>query len=116
VIRKFCDGPAVLQLSINGKARVIKGGQCDHMMGMRSFNAGLMTIEHTVSGGPNYIGFTLPDDGTPSLAIHLDGKKYLFQNKTGSITDKGGVFDGTGHSIGPDNAAVVVHGSFACTR
>lgn len=115
VIRKFCDGPATLQLTLNGKARAIKGGQCDHQMGMRSFNAGMVSIDHAVSGGPNYIGFTLPDDAsTPSLTIHLDGKKYLFQTKTGSITDKGGMFDGVGSDIGPAHTNVTVHGSFIC--
>jgi hypothetical protein len=82
---------------------------------MRSFNAGMVAIDHAVSGGPNYVGFTLPDDAsTPSLTVHLDGKRYLLQSKTGSITDKGGVFDGVGSDIGPAHSSVTVHGSFSC--
>jgi hypothetical protein len=116
VIRKFCDGAAVLQLTLNGHVRTIKGGQCDAMGGMKSFNAGLMSIDHAVAGGPSYIGFTLSDGSTASLAIHLDGKKYLFTTKSGAMSDKGGSFDGSGASMGPDHTAVTVHGQFVCAK
>jgi hypothetical protein len=115
IVRKFCDGPATLHLTINGKPRTITGGVCDSMMGMRSFNAGIAVIDHAVEGGPDYVGVTFTG-GTPSVAIHLDGKRYIFTTRSGSMTDKGGAFDAAGNSLGPDHAAVAVHGSFVCSK
>lgn len=115
VIRSFCTGPAVLTLTLNGQTRIIKGGQCDHQIGMRSFNAGMMSITRAVSGAPDYVGFTVPEDGsTKSLAVIMGGKKYLFTSKAGAISDSGGIFDGAGNDIGPGQAHVQVHGSFTC--
>jgi hypothetical protein len=116
VLRTYCDGPGTMRLRINGIAREIRGGTCEAVGGMPSFNAGVVT-EMGATVSPDYVGIATKGMGPfrgAVLALRLDGKNYLLMENHGVMGPHGGTVDASGHSIGAGREAVTVSASFTC--
>jgi hypothetical protein len=113
VIRTFCDGPAVVTLTIAGAPRTLTGGTCSNAGGIFSLNLGVVSGPDLAGAKPDYFGITVPvASGAFSNAVmglDLDGKAYALAENSGEVTATGGRFTAKAVGGGPD-----VVGVFTC--
>jgi hypothetical protein len=112
VIRTFCDGPAVVKVSVAGVAHTLNGGVCETQGAMFSLNLGVVSGPDLAGPKPDYVGLTAQTTSGPYtnavLAVNVEGKAYAVTQNSGTVSPVGGTFAGKALS-GED-----VSGSFTC--
>lgn len=114
VIRTFCTGKGVAKVTVGGKTYSVSGGECETQMGMRAFNAGVVTGTEHPTPLPDYVGMTVMSETGEAfenavLPLHLGGKDMIVRPNKGTYTPAGGTFEGTVMGSGEK-----VMGSFTC--
>jgi hypothetical protein len=113
VVRTFCDGPAVVKLTVAGQPRTLTGGTCSTTGGVFSLNLGVVAGPELAGPRPDYFGLTAPSASgaftNAVLALNIDGKGYALTENTGQVGAAGGSFTGKAMGGGPD-----VAGTFTC--
>jgi hypothetical protein len=101
IVRVFCDGPAVVNFTIDGETGTIKGGECGTDGGYFWLNAGTVVDPSFTGDLPDYAGFTLPlengeFDTVTAAGITTKGKMIALRGVKGTHDDKSGSITGTG--------------------
>lgn len=114
VIRTFCTGKGVAKVTVGDKSYSVSGGECETQMGMRAFNAGVVTGTEHPTPLPDYVGMTVMTETGETfenavLPLHLGGKDMIVRPNKGTYTPAGGTFEGTVIGTGEK-----VTGSFTC--
>jgi hypothetical protein len=114
VIRTFCDGPAVVKLTVAGIEHTLTGGSCQPAAASFALNLGVVAGPDLAGPKPDYVGLTAPVANGPFnngvLAIDIDGKGYAIIPNSGSVSSTGGSFAGKAIGAGgPD-----ISGTFTC--
>ena len=98
VVRKFCDGPAVVRLTIDGAEHVLKGGTCSANGGGFSLNLGIVAGPGLAGPKPDYVSLTAATTAGPftdaALTVRYAGKAYVLPHNSGQIGPAGGDFSG----------------------
>jgi len=112
VIRTFCNGTAVVKLSVGGVAHALSGGSCQIVGNIFTLNLGVVSGPGLAGPKPDYIGMTAPTADGPftnaTLTLTVGGKGYTVAENSGEITGRAGSFAGkaaTGEAI---------EGAFTC--
>ena len=110
VIRTFCDGAAVVKLTVAGVDHTLTGGTCQPAPASFALNLGVVAGPDLAGPKPDYIGLTAPVANGPFtnavLAVDIDGKGYAIAPNSGSVSTVGGSFTGKAvGSVGPDISA-----------
>jgi hypothetical protein len=112
VIRTFCDGSAVVKITVAGVPHTLSGGSCSTTGGMFSLNLGVVAGPDLAGPKPDYFGLTVQGAGgsftNAVMAVNVDGKGYAVTENSGSVSPTGGSF--TGKAVGGQD----VSGSFTC--
>jgi hypothetical protein len=112
VIRTFCDGPAVVTLTIAGVPHTLNGGSCETTGSAFALNLGVVAGPELAGPKPDYVGLsTQTTTGAFTnavLAVNVDGKGYALTQNSGAVSATGGSFAGKALN-GED-----VSGSFTC--
>jgi hypothetical protein len=113
VVRTFCDGPAVVTLTVAGAPpHVLRGGSCSTAGGVFSLNLGVVAGPDLAGPKPDYVGLTTPQTNGPFenavLAIDVAGKSYLLAQNAGAVAPSGGNF------AGQTAAGEAVSATFTC--
>jgi hypothetical protein len=112
VIRTFCDGPAVVKVTVAGVAHTLTGGACETTGGVFALNLGVVSGPDLAGPKPDYVGLSTPTASGPFsngvLAVNVDGKGYAVTQNSGTVSATGGTFAGK-TLTGED-----VSGSFTC--
>lgn len=102
VIRSFCDGPASMTFTIDGKEGTIGGGTCEESGGSFVLNAGTVVgTDFAGSAKPDYAGLVVPakvgafDATGATVTITADGKAHVVRDVSGTRTATSGSFEGT---------------------
>lgn len=113
VIRTYCDGPAVVKLTINGASRTLTGGSCSTDGGVFALNLGVVAGPDLAGPKPDYVGLSVPATTghftNATLALNVDGKPYALTENSGDVTPAGGAFTGKSFDGGQ-----TISGSFTC--
>lgn len=113
VINTFCDGPAVVNLTIGAKTYTLHGGACSTDAGVFTLNLGVVSTEELAGPKPDLISLSTPEPAGPfdnaALTVTVDGKNYPLTANSGVLNDKTGSFEGLDNADG-----VKVSGSFTC--
>lgn len=113
VLNTYCDGPAVVKLSIGAKTYVLHGGACARDAGQFSLNLGVVSTDELAGPKPDFIGLNTSDAQGPftdaTLAVTVDGKTYPLPANDGELDAHGGAFEGADSADG-----VKISGSFTC--
>ncbi|MDR3510812.1 MAG: hypothetical protein P4L73_04215 [Caulobacteraceae bacterium] len=113
VIRTFCDGPAVVKVTVAGVQHTLTGGVCSTEGGIFALNLGVVAGPDLAGPKPDYVGLSAPITSghftNATLAVNVDGKGYALTENSGDLTPAGGAF--TGKAFGGGEA---VTGSFTC--
>jgi hypothetical protein len=106
VIRTFCDGPAVVTVTIGGAAHTLNGGSCETTGGVFALNLGVVAGPDLAGPKPDYVGLSTQTTAGPFtnavLAVNVDGKAYAVTQNSGTLAPTGGSFAGkalTGEDI-----------------
>jgi hypothetical protein len=81
VTRTFCDGPAVVHVTLDGKDQVLSGGTCQATGKTFSLNYGAVVLPGAPAPLPDYVGLATDTTGiygSALLSVRLDGTGYLF--------------------------------------
>jgi len=104
VVRAFCNGPAKVTVTLDGKTRTLTGGECETTP-VFNLNLGVVVGPEAPKPLPDYFGVaklgtgdTLGDGDV--LTMRLDGKSYFFRHKTGAASTKGGHISAEGMQSG----------------
>ena len=113
VVRTFCDGPAVVKVSVDGKDHALTGGTCQTQAGMFVLNLGVVANGALGGPKPDYVGMTVPVtsghfDKAVAISVTVDGKNYVLTTSSGDVGPNGGAFEGM--TLGGGK----VVGSFTC--
>jgi hypothetical protein len=112
VIRTFCDGRAVVSVSVGGVAHTLGGGTCDTTAGAFALNLGVVSGPELAGPKPDYVGLIAPSASGPFtnavLAVNVGGKGYAVTQNSGQVSATGGSF--TGKAI----TGEAVSGTFTC--
>ena len=112
VIRTFCDGPAVVKLSVAGVAHTLSGGSCQITGNVFTLNLGVVAGPDLAGPKPDYIGMTAETANGPFtnavLAVNVGGKGYAVTQNSGEIAARSGSF--TGKAI----TGEAISGTFTC--
>jgi hypothetical protein len=112
VINTFCDGKAVVKLTVGGVPHTLSGGSCSTSAGLFALNLGVVSGPELAGPKPDYVGLTAQNETGPFtnavLAINVDGKAYAVTENTGTVSPAGGSF--SGKALGGEPVA----GSFTC--
>jgi hypothetical protein len=113
VIRTFCDGPAVVKLTVGGVAHTLTGGACSTAGGLFALNLGVVAGPDLAGPKPDYFGLSVPAPSghfvNAGLSVSVDGKAYAVTENSGDVTPTGGTFTGKAAGGGPE-----ISGSFTC--
>jgi hypothetical protein len=113
VINTFCDGPAVVKLTVGDKDYTLRGGACSAQGALFSLNLGVVAGPDLAGPKPDYVGLTAPSPAGPFtnavLVVVIDGKTYSVLSNTGEVGPSGGHFEGAAQS-----GEVKVSGTFTC--
>ena len=114
VIRTFCDGTAVVKLTVAGVDHTLTGGSCQPTAATFALNLGVVAGPDLAGPKPDYVGLTAPVANGPFsngvLAVDIDGKGYAIVPNSGSVSPTGGSFTGKAMGAGgPD-----ISGTFTC--
>ena len=113
VIRTYCDGPAVVKLTIGGVARTLTGGSCSTDGGVFVLNLGVVAGPDLAGPKPDYVGLSAPITTghftNATLALNIDGKPYALTENSGEVTPAGGSFAGKALDGGQ-----TISGTFTC--
>lgn len=98
VVRTFCDGPAVVKLTLGGVQRTLTGGACSTDGGVFALNLGVVAGPGLAGPKPDYVGLSAPVTAghftNAVLAVNLDGKAYALTENSGDVGPAGGDFTG----------------------
>ena len=99
VINTFCNGPAKVTVSIDGKpARDLSGGACIRSDAGMTLNLGVLATRELGGPRPDYVGLKAPvglgDFDGAALVVNVNGKSYVVTASRGTITPTGGSFAG----------------------
>ncbi len=112
MIRTFCDGPAVVNLTVAGVRHTLNGGACETTGGVFALNLGVVAGPGLAGPKPDYVGLSTQVISGPFsnavLTVNLDGKGYAVTRNSGEVSPTGGSFAGKARG-GED-----VSGSFTC--
>ena len=113
VVNTFCNGPAKVTVSIDGKPpHGLAGGTCSRGEGGLTLNLGVLGTRELAGPRPDYVGLKAPvglgDFDGAGLVINVDGKSYVVPTSRGTITSTGGSFAGT------TRRSHQVQGTFTC--
>ncbi len=112
VIRTFCDGPAVVKLSVGAAAYTLTGGSCSTTGNVFTLNLGVASGPGLAGPKPDYIGLTANTANGPFtnavLSINAGGKGYAVTQNDGEVAANGGSF--TGKAI----TGETISGTFTC--
>jgi hypothetical protein len=113
IIRTFCDGPAKVTVTVDGKPFNLTGGECSFEAGMAALNVGVVSGSPAPSPLPDYVGLTaMKGYGAftdAALPMHLGGQDFIVKPNSGTFSAQGGTFEGTVFGSGK-----TVSGSFTC--
>jgi hypothetical protein len=80
VITSFCDGTAVVNVSVGGVSKTLRGGTCTTSAGLFVVNAGIATTHEFVGTRPDQVSVNAPPEGgsgqNTGASVVLDGKFY----------------------------------------
>ena len=107
VINTFCNGPAKVTVTIDGKpAHSLSGGACNRAEGGLTLNLGVLATRELAGPRPDYVGLKAPvgqgDFDGAALVVNVDGKGYVVPSSRGTVTPTGGSFAGVtrrGHKV-----------------
>ena len=113
VVNTFCNGPAKVTVSIDGKpAHSLAGGTCSRGESGVALNLGVLGTRELAGPRPDYVGLKAPvglgDFDGGGLVVNVDGKSYVVTTSRGTVSPTGGSFAGTtrrGHQV---------QGTFTC--
>jgi hypothetical protein len=112
VIRTFCDGPAVVKVTVAGVPHTLSGGSCSTMGGAFSLNLGVVAGPDLAGPKPDYVSLTTQAATGPFtnavLAVNVDGKGYAVTENSGTVAAGGGSF--TGKALTGED----ISGAFTC--
>lgn len=98
VVRLFCNGPAVVKLTIDGVDHVLKGGSCETSPAGFSLNLGVVSGPGLAGPKPDYVGLTVTGPAGPFtdavISLRLGGKVYALPHNSGQVGPTGGAFSG----------------------
>jgi hypothetical protein len=113
VVGAYCDGRAVVKLTVGDKPYTLQGGTCAVQNGVFSLNVGVLGNKDLAGPKPDYIGLTTSAAPGPftnaTLKVIIDGKTYRVRANTGETSSAGGHFDGVSAA-----KHVKVTGVFSC--
>jgi hypothetical protein len=113
VIHTFCDGSAVVKLTVGGVPHTLTGGECSTIGGMFALNLGVVSGPDLAGPKPDYVGLTTQVTTghftNAVLAVNIDGKGYAVTENSGDISAASGSFTGKAMGNGPD-----ISGTFTC--
>ena len=113
VIRTFCDGRAVVKITVAGVDHVLHGGTCQQAGGMFVLNLGVVANADLGGPKPDYVGLTVPMTTghftNAILSVTVKGRSYALTGNSGDLNPPSGSFQGVAASDGTD-----VAGSFTC--
>ena len=109
VLHSYCDGSAVVKLTIDGTDHLLKGGTCSAAGGQFTLNLGVVAGPGLAGPKPDYVGLTTQVAAGPFsdavIKVNFGGKGYTLQHNTGQIIPNGGDFNGTGRHGRPKISA-----------
>jgi hypothetical protein len=112
VIRTFCDGPAIVKLSVGAAAYTFTGGSCSTTGNVFTLNLGVVAGRDLAGPKPDYIGMTANTANgafnDAVLAVNAGGKGYAVTQNSGEVAATGGNF--TGKAV----TGEAVSGTFTC--
>jgi hypothetical protein len=113
VVRSFCNGPAVVKLTVDGVDHLLKGGSCSTSGGVFNLNLGVVAGRELAGPKPDYVGLNAKVASGPFtdgvLVVHIAGKAYTITHNSGQVGPVGGDFSGVGRRGHPKVSA-----SFTC--
>jgi hypothetical protein len=116
VVRTFCDGPAVVKLTINGASHTLRGGTCETAP-VFNLNVGVVAGSN-LKPQPDYFGLAKLGSGPVGdgdvLTARVGGQSYMFQHKSGEAGPKGGHLTAEGIAIGKAGAPARLVADFTC--
>ena len=113
VERSYCNGPAVVKVTIGSRDHQLTGGSCRTVGGMFVLNLGVVSGPDLGGPKPDYVGLTVPTTtgafNNAVISVILDGKAYALAGNSGTLAPNGGTFQGAAAADGTP-----VSGSFTC--
>jgi hypothetical protein len=98
VIHAYCDGPAVVKLTVAGVAHTLTGGACSTNGGTFALNLGVEAGPDLAGPRPDYVGLSAPvasgHFANALLTVDVDGKAYPITENSGDVAPSGGGFAG----------------------